>query len=138
MARVLEFVVEEDDRKLIAVLRPEAAFLPGTLEEEYSRQDQHTVIEGLLKAGGRARFGVCYLTSPEGLEDAMNWALAEPEQISEEERRGWLMEGWVSPGQFLGRAPVSRVGISYRCLEASAGRKAPLRAGGRLATAVAH
>ncbi len=99
MKGILEFIVE-DEEKLIVLVQPEAAFVEGTLEEEYYYERQQTIITGISKLSGEKEwFADCYPIPPHRVERTIEHAYIGRDVFDDSDRQAWLKHGFVTPEQ---------------------------------------
>ena len=119
MMKILEFIVE-DEEKLIALVQPEAAFEEGTLVEEYYHERQQTIITGISKLSGeRERLADCYPIPPHPVERSIEHAYIGRDVFDDSDRLVWLKHGFVTHEQIAPdfQPPLTRRKFNYRKLD---------------------
>ena len=119
MTRILEFIIE-DEEKLIALVQPESAFVEGTLEEEYYYERQQTIITGISKLyGERELLADCYPIPPHPIERLIEHAYIGRDFFDEEDRQAWFKHGFVTPEQIAPdfQPPLTRRKLNSRKLD---------------------
>lgn len=119
MIKILEFIIE-DEEKLIALVQPEGAFEGGKLVEEYYHEREQTIITGISKLSGeRERFADCYPLSRHPVERVIEYAYIGRDVFDDSDRQAWLKHGFVTPEQIAPdfQPPLTRRKLNYRKLD---------------------
>jgi hypothetical protein len=119
MIKILEFIIE-DEKKLIALVQPEEAFVEGTLEEEYYYERQQTIITGISKLSGeRELLADCYPISHHPVERLIAHAYIGRDIFDDSDRQAWLKYGFVTPEQISPdfQPPLTRRKLNYHKLD---------------------
>jgi len=117
--KILEFIIE-DEEKLITLAQPEAAFVEGTLEEEYYYERQQTIITGISKLSGeKERLADCYPIPPHRLESTIKHAYIGRDVFDDSDRQTWLKHGFVTPEQISPdfQPPLTKRKLNYHKLD---------------------